>query len=263
MEQKYKFKDNSGERKYFSMIPHYIVNHSTAYEQSLYLIMKRIAGEDGSCYASLNTLSKMMGVHKTTTSKTIKKLLERNWIKEIEPIMVKGGHVRQFSIVDLWKKAINFYDNNKGGAEMTTNKGGAVVDGSGAVVDGSGAESDTKNINKKIDKEDNSKELVIPPPYGNPDINILIETLKKELGGSPDGTVKENRQFANLLLKKFKKDYPDKNPVELIQFVIQAGLKDSFHCKNLTSFKYLYYHSQKIIQSVKGRITNPKYIKIK
>ena len=114
MEDKIKIQDESGDRKYFSTIPHYIVNHSNAYEQSLYLIMKRFAGENRTCWASLNTLSKMMGVHKTTTSKTITKLLKRKWIREIEPVKVKGGEVRQFVIVDLWRKAIEFYEKSKG-----------------------------------------------------------------------------------------------------------------------------------------------------
>ncbi len=100
----------------------------------------------------------------------------------------------------------------------------------------------------------------IPSSYGNEEINNLIVFLKEELGGSPDGTQKENRQFAHLLLNKIKKDYLGKNPIEIIQFLIQAGLKDNFHGKNLTNFKYLYYNTQKIIQSIKGR--GSKVIKI-
>jgi len=57
---RFSIQDESGDRKYFTQIPNMIVNHSNAYEQSLYLIMKRIAGEHGTCYASLNTLAKMM-----------------------------------------------------------------------------------------------------------------------------------------------------------------------------------------------------------
>jgi len=69
MEQKDKYIDKSGDKKYFTQIPNMIVNHSTAYEQSLYLVMKRLAGEGGSCYASLNFLAEKMGVHKTTFQK--------------------------------------------------------------------------------------------------------------------------------------------------------------------------------------------------
>jgi DNA-binding MarR family transcriptional regulator len=74
--EKFGVTDNSGDRKYFTQIPNMIVNHSTAYEQSLYLIMKRLAGEGGQCYASLNFLSQKMGVHKTTVTRTIEKLLK-------------------------------------------------------------------------------------------------------------------------------------------------------------------------------------------
>lgn len=146
-----KFIDKSGDRKYFTQIPNMIVNHSTAYEQSLYLVMKRLAGEEGACFASLNFLSEKMGVHKTTVSKTITKLLNRKWVKEIEKLKVRGGYVRQFIIVDLWAINIKEYES---GANVTSNRSGALVDGSGANIDGGGAQSDTKKSNKKIYKEE-------------------------------------------------------------------------------------------------------------
>ena len=161
--EKTKIIDESGDRKYFTQIPNMIVNHSTAYEQSLYLIMKRLAGEHGSCFASLNFLAEKMGIHKTTVSKTIKKLLKRGWIKEIEKKKVRGGIVRQFVIVDLWELNIREYES---GAEMTTHGSGAVVDGSGAHVDRGGAQTDTNkkknniynnNLNKKSNTRANTK----------------------------------------------------------------------------------------------------------
>jgi hypothetical protein len=120
-EQKEKFsiKDESGDRKYFTQIPNIIVNHSTAYEQSLYLIMKRLAGEHGSCWASLNWLSQKMGVHRTSVNETISKLLKRGWIKEVERKTVKGGKVRQFTIIDLWALNIKEYES---ASQMTTSK---------------------------------------------------------------------------------------------------------------------------------------------
>jgi len=106
----FSFKDESGDKKYFTQIPNMIVNHSTAYEQSLYLIMKRLAGEYGTCYASLNWLSKKMGVDKKTVSLTIGKLLKRKWIREASRKVVRGGKVRQFIIVDLWKLNTTNYE---------------------------------------------------------------------------------------------------------------------------------------------------------
>ncbi|MCX6724222.1 MAG: helix-turn-helix domain-containing protein [Candidatus Staskawiczbacteria bacterium] len=161
MEHKYKIKDESGDKKYFTQIPNMIVNHSTAYEQSLYLIMKRLAGEGGQCYASLNFLASKMGIHKTTVTKTIAKLLKRKWIEETSKTKVPGGFTRTFIIIDLWKLNI---DNYGGGAEMTTGQplddqcitpgGGAIKNGGGAVVDGGGAQTDTSKIKNKIKEEE-------------------------------------------------------------------------------------------------------------
>ena len=97
-------------------------------------------------------------------------------------------------------------------------------------------------------KEDTAK----PTSYGNEDINKVISFLKEKLGGSPDGTIKQNRQFANLLLKRIKKEYPDKDAPDVICSLIEIAMKDQFHAKNATSFKYLYYNFQKIVQSFKG-----------
>lgn len=111
--------DESGDKKYFTQIPNIVVNHSTAYEQSLYLIMKRIAGETGTCYASLNWLAQKMGVHRITVKQTIDKLLKRKWIKEIEKKKIKGGQVRQFKIMDIWSKNIKEYES---ASQMPTSK---------------------------------------------------------------------------------------------------------------------------------------------
>ena len=113
-----------------------------------------------------------------------------------------------------------------------------------------------------ISKETISKEIGKTTTFGNPDINKVLEYLKTQIGGTPDGSVKENRQYANLLINRFKKDYPYKPPADLVCSLIDFGLRDSFHQKNITSFKYLFYNAQKIIASAKSNITNSKLIKI-
>ncbi len=105
--------DESGDRKYFTQIPNIVINGSTAYEQSLYLIMKRIAGETGSCYASLNWLAKKMGVHRISVKETIEKLKKRKWIQEIEKKRIRGGQVRQFKITDIWAVNIKKYEKDE------------------------------------------------------------------------------------------------------------------------------------------------------
>jgi len=125
----------------------------------------------------------------------------------------------------------------------------------------------TTNKNDKNDKNDKNKniisnEIIEKPTFGNTEINQIFEFLKNKINGSPDGSVKENRQYANLLIKKIKKDYPDKNPIKAICLLIELGLQDSWHQKNLTNFKYIYYNTQKIIASSKNNFTNQKFITI-
>ena len=144
----FNLKNESGDKKYFTQIPNMIVNHSTAYEQSLYLIMKRLAGEGGQCFASMNFLAKKMGVDKKSVAKTITKLLARKWIVETEKTKVRGGSVRTFVIIDLWK--LNM-DNYESGRQITTPESGSINQESGSIIPESGRKTDTKKINNKID----------------------------------------------------------------------------------------------------------------
>ena len=146
-------KDESGDKKYFTQIPNMIVNHSTAYEQSLYLIMKRLAGEKGSCFASFNFLAEKMGVNRKTVAKNIDNLLKRKWVAEIAPIKIRGGKVRQFIIIDLWKLNIKEYEIS--GAKKDRVKVGLLFPEVGLKKTQGGAVEDTsknrkKNYNKTV-----------------------------------------------------------------------------------------------------------------
>lgn|SRR3990167_10146354 len=112
-EEQIKITDESNDRKYFSIIPHYVVNHSTVYEQSLYLVMKRVAGENGSCWASPKEISNRMGVSANTVRKNIKKLLDRKWIRLAgqKQIGRTGQYVNEYKITDLWKENIKYIES--------------------------------------------------------------------------------------------------------------------------------------------------------
>ena len=119
----------------------------------------------------------------------------------------------------------------------------------------SGQRVDTYN-NDKNNKNDNntfsSKDK--KGPYGNPEINQAINFLKEQLpGGILDGTVKGNRQAAHRLIQKIKKGFPGSDPVESVKLIIQTGLNDPFHAKNLTSFAYLDKHFQKLLNNGKQK----------
>lgn len=114
----FKITDKSGDRKYFAMIPYYVVNHSSAYEQSLYLVMKRIASEEGTCWASPQTIAKIMDVAANTVRKYRKKLEQRGWIKKIgtRQIGKTNQSTYEYEIVDLWKLNMDFYAKKKKGS---------------------------------------------------------------------------------------------------------------------------------------------------
>jgi len=46
--------------------------------------------------------------------------------------------------------------------------------------------------------------------------------------------------------------YPDTEAIDNMKLLIDIGLQDRFHRKNITSFKYLFYNAQRIIQSYKS-----------
>lgn len=109
-------------------------------------------------------------------------------------------------------------------------------------------EKEKEKGERKGERKDNTK--VLDKSFGREDINQVMNYLKTKIK-SLDGSIKENRRYAKLLIDRLKKDYPDYNSIKQIQVLIDYGLKDKFHSKNITSFKYLYYNCQKIVNSIK------------
>lgn len=109
-----------------------------------------------------------------------------------------------------------------------------------------------KNDNNDNNEKNISKDIGKPISYGNSSINECISYLENKIGGSLDGSVKENRQYCYNLLRKLKKDYPDINEVENVKLLIDTAYQDRFHSRNITGFKYLYYNTQRIAQSFKN-----------
>ncbi len=116
-----KLKDNSGDKDYFTIIPNYIVNHSTANDQALYMQMKRYAGDSGLCWTSKKTLMEKLGIGMVALNKSIKYLLDHKWITHEgeKKVMTTGGEqkVGVYSINNIWKMNSDHY--SKGYARTT------------------------------------------------------------------------------------------------------------------------------------------------
>lgn len=145
MEQKFLIEDNSGDKDCFTIIPNYILNHSTATDQALYSQMKRLSG-DGKrdyCYPSLGYLAKQLHIGKKAIKKSLEYLISHKWIDSLgkKRVMTAGGMqwVNAYKINNIWRLNNEYYRGSpesdplnkvgskvsKGGSKDT--KGGSVV----------------------------------------------------------------------------------------------------------------------------------------
>lgn len=164
--------DESGDRKYFSMIPHYILNHSSAIDQALYMQMKRFAGEsrDGECFVSMKSLKERLQISHRTLKKSLLYLLEHDWIYEKgdKLLLTRGGpqKLMSYGIRDLWKKNLEYYE--KGVPECNTLSQKGVPKCNEGIASG----NTNKNIyNKNIVPEEQA--------LHNKDISEVIDAFKE------------------------------------------------------------------------------------
>ncbi|MCK9370802.1 helix-turn-helix domain-containing protein [Candidatus Dojkabacteria bacterium] len=109
--------DESGDKKYFTIIPNYVLNHSTIYDREVYIQMKRIAGESGTCWISQGKLAKKCGLSVNRVKTSLKYLVEHKWIGYVgkKSVSTNGGEQKtnEYKITDLWQLNNSFY-NDKG-----------------------------------------------------------------------------------------------------------------------------------------------------
>lgn len=105
--------DESSDRKFFTILPNYIADHCGMEAQSLYFIMKRYAGEHGSCYASERTLRKKMKAGRIAMKRGLNELIELELIryKGMQMVDTDSGEqwVKGYTIVDIWQENMNHY----------------------------------------------------------------------------------------------------------------------------------------------------------
>lgn len=111
--------DQSEDKKYFTMIPNFVIDHAGAIPRALYMDMKRYAGEIGTCYASEKTLRTKLQVGKIAFHKALKFLVDQKWItfSGYQLIETEGGmqSIKAYTVNDIWSKNMAHYsDKNKG-----------------------------------------------------------------------------------------------------------------------------------------------------
>jgi hypothetical protein len=119
---KYNIKDESNDRKYFTIVPNFILNHSSAIDQALYLQMKRAAGENGICFMTQRTLCDKLGIGMKSLRKSLEYLCKHGWIKFIGITPSKTRPIKTYKIVDIWNENIEYYNKKKIVSKRTVSK---------------------------------------------------------------------------------------------------------------------------------------------
>jgi hypothetical protein len=156
MQQKYLIEDWSGDKKYFTIIPNYIANNSSANDQALYFQLKRLAGDTGKmCYPSINYLQKQLGVRKKAIKTSLDYLIKHEWIEALgkRQVMTAGGRqwVNAYRIKDIWRLNTEYYE---GGNESTPLK-----KDKGVTKDTKGVTKVTKGVTVVACKEERKKNV--------------------------------------------------------------------------------------------------------
>ena len=151
-----KLQDNSNDKKYFTIIPNYILNHSSATDQALYLQMKRLVGDqEGVCYASEKYFKDKLDIGSKALKKSIKYLLEHGWIKEAgyRGIETHGGkqNVKTYLIKDIWNMNMRYYSKGVANSDPLNSQGLFKSDQRGAQKDVQGVrfQATKKNVGRR------------------------------------------------------------------------------------------------------------------
>lgn len=105
--------DNSNDRKYFFIVPNILDDlNLSAHAFRLYCHLKRVAGENGECWQSTNTISKKCNMGMATVSKAKKELLKNGLIEIIKTKSKRGKNSHTISIVDVWAANIKKCSEN-------------------------------------------------------------------------------------------------------------------------------------------------------
>lgn len=193
---------------------------------------------------NLNELAKQLCCSTNTISRNLNKLKKHNYITKYR--------TPHGMVIGVYKAKKRFNKNSESPNVRITN----IVESrneNGESRNENGESNKTVSVDNTVDNISNAKALGAPRQFGNPQINQCMEFLKSKIEAELDESNKKNRNYCHSLLQKFKKQYPNKDPIVLVKWLIQFGLSDDFHRPNITNFRYLFNNAQKIINKAKEK----------
>lgn len=109
MEEKQQFKDKSGDKKHFTIVPNMIVNGYSAVESGIYLYIKKVAGENGPFFRPASKVASELKISKPFYLKVLKKLIKDGRLKFIGWKEGKTHPVKIYEVVDIWGENLGRY----------------------------------------------------------------------------------------------------------------------------------------------------------
>ena len=114
---------NNENKKYFTIVPNYVIDHSSAYELAVYTYIKRVAGENGTCWESANNIGRKLNADPKTIRKYLKILLKKNLIEKVG-IRGKTKPSAEYKIVKIWElNSAHYQEKDKGKYTLSQRKG--------------------------------------------------------------------------------------------------------------------------------------------
>lgn len=217
---KIKIQDDSGDREFFTIIPNYILNHSSSTDQSLYLQMKRYAGEDGKCFATQETLMKKLGIGIKAYRKSLDYLIKKGWIEFVGLTGGKTRPIKTYKVNNIWQENSDYY--KKISAERTLSK------------DTYQKERDTSQKNSKIPAESTVEEE--PVLRRTIKKNHIAETSSAQAFSLKEGiqTLEDSpRRDLNIIALYFEEKQPDLKSSAQFQVAVKRHLRPA---KSLSVF---------------------------
>jgi predicted transcriptional regulator len=129
-DQELAFQNKSNDWKYFTIIPNWILDNLPIYDAMLYIHIKRIAGENGQCWASITYLAEKMKISVGQVHKSIQNLLKLGLIKFVGTKKVKFRPRNVYQIVDIWKLNVDYYND----IHKTNEKSGKNIENQSKVI---------------------------------------------------------------------------------------------------------------------------------
>ena len=212
-------------------------------EQVVFFWICSFANENGLCFPSKKKLAEYSGISPRNVFNALEALIEKGLLKK----KTRDHQSNEYQIMLKGAEEVN--ESNApcaiGGMQGMPDPHAQVAKGGMHQLPPNCIHSELNPINSTTTK------VVGRAPI--PEIDEILNYLKDKLGTSQlDGSVKQNRNYAWLCLKKFGPAPPQ--ACANTKKIIDLAFRDPFHSKNTTEIKYIYNNGMKIVASAKTKL---------